>query len=118
MAGLLGGLALLTRMGKISGASVVGLASGIACICGIRGLGKQASARLGNTYSLAGVTCGLAATGYAEARDHPAVRAMDHPSAHAPYAAYYDAEASAAVAEYMAADIARFGYRPPSIGIR
>ena len=63
MAGLLGGLALLTRMGKISGASVVGLASGIACICGIRGLGKQASARLGNTYSLAGVTCGLAATG-------------------------------------------------------
>ena len=32
---------------------------------------------------------------------------MDHPSDHAPYATYYDADASAAVGAYMAADVAR-----------
>ena len=59
--------------------------------------------------------CGLRGTAYRAARDHPAIRAMDHPSDHAPYAVYYDADASAAVGAYMAADVARFGYRPPRI---
>ena len=59
--------------------------------------------------------CGLRATGYTVARDHPLVRAMDHPSKHRPFAEYYDEETSRIVAEYMAADIRRFGYTPPRL---
>lgn len=55
--------------------------------------------------------CGLPA--YAAVRDDPAVRALDHPSRHAPYAAYYDEETSRIVGEYMAPDIRRFGYVAP-----
>ena len=40
---------------------------------------------------------------------------MDHPSRHAPAADYFDLETSDVVAEYMQADIVRFGYRPPPL---
>ena len=62
--------------------------------------------------------CGLRRVAYRAARDDPAVRAMDHPSRHAPYAQYYDEETIGIVAEYMAADIQRFGYRPPDLSWR
>lgn len=61
--------------------------------------------------------CGLRGVPYATARDDPRVRAMDHPSKHAPFATYYDAETRAIVGEYMEADVRRFGYRPPPISM-
>ena len=57
--------------------------------------------------------CGLHGVSYADARDHPLVREMDHPSSHAPFERYYDRETSQIVGEFMAADVARFGYIPP-----
>ena len=57
--------------------------------------------------------CGLRAASYRDTRQHPLVVAMDHPSHHAPYAEYYDEETSRIVAEYMAADISKFGYKSP-----
>ena len=57
--------------------------------------------------------CGLRHISYSQTKNHPAIRAMDHPSHHAPYAHYYDAETSRIVGEYMAPDVRRFGYRPP-----
>jgi len=59
---LLGGLAVLQRLGRGGAYGVVGLASGVACITAIGGLGKQATARMGNTLGIAGVAFGLAAT--------------------------------------------------------
>ncbi|KAL1530826.1 hypothetical protein AB1Y20_001722 [Prymnesium parvum] len=59
---LLGGLVALQRMGRLQAHGVVGIASGVACITAIGGLGKQATARLGNTLGIAGVAFGLAAT--------------------------------------------------------
>ena len=58
--------------------------------------------------------CGLRGVSYRTTREHPAVRAMDHPSKHVPYAQYYDDETSKIVAEYMDADIRAFGYRAPA----
>ena len=60
--------------------------------------------------------CGLPS--YRETFDHPAVRAMDHASVHAPYREYYDEPTSRIVAEYMAPDIRRFGYVPPLLASR
>lgn len=57
--------------------------------------------------------CGLQAVSYRATLNHPTIRAMDHPSQHAHYREYYDEETSNIVAEYMEADIRRFGYRPP-----
>lgn len=59
---LLGGLAYIQRAGSLYAHSVVGLASGVACITAIGGLGKQSTARLGNTIGVAGVLFGLCAT--------------------------------------------------------
>lgn len=60
---LLAGLAGLVRRGAAVGASgVVGLASSVACICAIGGLGKQSTARLGTALGISGVSFGLAAT--------------------------------------------------------
>ena len=57
--------------------------------------------------------CGLHNVSYLQARQHPALLALDHPSCHRPASDYYDAEGLAAVAAYMAPDIRRFGYEPP-----
>mmetsp|Transcript_4609 Transcript_4609/g.14193 ORF Transcript_4609/g.14193 Transcript_4609/m.14193 type:complete len:864 (-) Transcript_4609:28-2619(-) len=59
---LLGGLAYVQRAGSMYGHTVVGLASGVACISAIGGLGKQSTARLGNTIGVVGVLFGLCAT--------------------------------------------------------
>jgi NAD(P) transhydrogenase len=61
-AALLGGLAWTQRAGAMYSHSVVGLASGIACISAIGGLGKQSTARLGNTIGVAGVLFGICST--------------------------------------------------------
>ena len=45
------------------------------------------------------------------------MRLLDHASAHRPYAAYYDVETSNIVAEFMAADIRKFGYHPPALAV-
>lgn len=57
--------------------------------------------------------CGLRQVTYTMARQHQLVRAMDHPSSHAPFESYYDEETSRVVLEYMAPDVRRFGYKPP-----
>ena len=57
--------------------------------------------------------CGLRGHSYRATYDHPLVRAMDHSSRHAPFAAYYDEETSRIVGEYMAPDVRRFGYASP-----
>ncbi len=63
MGALIGGLAwLIARGGASIGSGIVGLSSGIACILAIGGLGKQSTARLGNTLGVAGVAFGMAAT--------------------------------------------------------
>ena len=62
---------------------------------------------------LQGHVCGLRGISYRSAYEHPAVRAMDHASRHAPFAQYYDAETSGIVGEYMAPDVRAFGYAPP-----
>jgi NAD(P) transhydrogenase len=59
---LVGGLAVVQRAGAMHAHSVVGLASGVACITAIGGLGKQSTARLGNAIGVAGVLFGLCAT--------------------------------------------------------
>lgn len=69
----------------------------------------------GRWAELQGHVCGLRGTTYREALHHPAVVALDHPSKHAPFADYYDEPTSQIVGEYMAADIERFGYRPPTL---
>ena len=55
--------------------------------------------------------CGLKT--YRDTISNPILRALDHSSGHAPYEAYFDAETSAIVAEYMEPDIRTFGYEPP-----
>jgi chondroitin 4-sulfotransferase 11 len=57
--------------------------------------------------------CGLRRHSYADTRNNPVIREMDHPSRHAPFADYYDDATSRIVAEYMAPDIRRFGYVAP-----
>lgn len=59
--------------------------------------------------------CGLRHISYSTARLHPLVRAMDHPSSHAPFEQYYDAETRRIVHEYMEPDIRRFRYEPPRL---
>mmetsp|Transcript_1069 Transcript_1069/g.2792 ORF Transcript_1069/g.2792 Transcript_1069/m.2792 type:complete len:655 (+) Transcript_1069:183-2147(+) len=59
---LIGGLTWAQRAGSMHAHSVVALASGVACISAIGGLGKQSTARLGNTLGVAGVLFGLCAT--------------------------------------------------------
>jgi len=59
---MLVGLAALQAAGSTGGAGVVALASGACCIAAVAGLGKQDTARMGNTLGVAGVSLGLAAT--------------------------------------------------------
>jgi NAD/NADP transhydrogenase beta subunit len=59
---MLAGLAVLQAAGRTGGAGVVALASGACCIAAVAGLGKQETARMGNTLGVAGVSLGLAAT--------------------------------------------------------
>lgn len=59
---MLAGLAALQAAGSTGGAGVVALASGACCIAAVAGLGKQDTARMGNTLGVAGVSLGLAAT--------------------------------------------------------
>jgi len=59
---MLAGLVGLQAFGAVGGAGVVALASGVLCISAVAGLGKQATARLGNTLGVAGVCFGLAST--------------------------------------------------------
>ena len=59
---MLVGLAALQAAGSTGGAGVVALASGACCIAAVAGLGKQETARMGNTLGVAGVSLGLAAT--------------------------------------------------------
>ena len=63
--------------------------------------------------SLQRQVCGLWNLTYRAARNHPFVQAMDHPSKHAPIERYYDGETSRIVADFMAPDIGRFGYKAP-----
>ena len=67
---------------------------------------------------LQGHVCGLRGISYRSAYEHPAVRAMDHASRHAPFAQYYDAETSGIVGEYMAPDVRAFGYAPPVLNFK
>ena len=45
----LAGLAALSATGRAGGVGVAGLASGVLCIAAVAGLGKQKTARLGET---------------------------------------------------------------------
>jgi len=59
---LLVGYAGLASAGRSAASGLMALVSGVCCITAIGGLGKQKTARLGNTLGVAGVAFGIAAT--------------------------------------------------------
>jgi len=62
---------------------------------------------------LQAMVCGLRGVPYERVRVEPAIVALDHPSKHRDAAEYYDDATSAIVGEFMAADVAAFGYQRP-----